>query len=183
MGRTALPAWAAPGPTKPEVRAILLRKLDLRSDDHVVDIGAGTGAVTIEAAQIAERVTAIERDPDRVETIQANLDASRFGGTVQVRNALASDGLPDTADAVFVGGTRNLDSVLDWVHATGPRTVVLNAARLETAVAAIEGFQDRGFDPEVRSITIGCGTDLAGETAIEPERPVIMIRGEPAGAV
>ncbi|MFW5919461.1 MAG: ATP-binding protein, partial [Halanaeroarchaeum sp.] len=64
MGRVALPRDAAPGPTKPEVRAVSLHKLALDRSDHVVDVGACTGAMTIEAAREAGRVTAIERDPD-----------------------------------------------------------------------------------------------------------------------
>lgn len=179
MGRISLPESTAPGPTKPAVRALALWKLDLQSTDHVVDVGAGTGAVTIEAAHVVDRVTAIERDPDRVETIKTNVAASGVAETVTVSNATAPAGLPSTADAVFIGGTRNLDDVLDWVVTAAPRTVVLNAARLETTVRAIDGFEERGFDPEVRRIAIGQGTNLAGETAIDPERPVYMLSGEP----
>lgn len=181
MGRISLPESTAPGPTKPAIRALVLWQLDLGPDDHVVDVGAGTGAMTIEAAQVAGRVTAVERDPDRVEAIRANLAASAFDGTVSVKQSEAPDGLPDGVDAVFIGGTRNLEDVLDWVRKTAPRTVVLNAARLETAASAIEGFEERGFDPDVRRVSIGRGTKLAGETAIDPDRPVFMISGTPGG--
>lgn len=179
MERISLPESTAPGPTKPAVRALVMWKLDLRPTDHVVDVGAGTGAVTIEAARVVDRVTAIERDPDRVEAIKTNVAASGVVETVSVTAATAPAGLPAAADAVFVGGTRNLDAVLDWVITAAPRTVVLNAARLETTVRALEGFDERGLDPEVRRISIGRGTDLAGETTIDPERPVYMISCEP----
>jgi cobalt-precorrin-6B (C15)-methyltransferase len=179
MGRISLPRSTAPGPTKPEVRAILLRTLDLQPGAHFVDVGAGTGAVTIEAAQIKDQVTAIERDADRVDAIRANLEASEYDGRVTVRHATAPDGLPDSADAVFLGGTQNLEAVLDWVTQTGPQRVVLNAARLETATTAIEAFENRDFDPTVRRISIGRGESLAGETAIVPDRPVYMITGSP----
>jgi len=181
MGRISLPESTAPGPTKPAIRALVLWQLDLNPNDHVVDVGAGTGAMTIEAAQVADRVTAVERDPDRVTAIEANLEASSFDGSVSVKQAEAPEGLPQEADAFFIGGTQNLDAVLDWVQAVSPRTVVLNAARLETTVDAIEGFRDRGFGPSIRRVSIGKGTDLAGETAIEPERPVYMITGTPGG--
>lgn len=180
MGRISLPESTAPGPTKPAVRALALWQLDLRPTDHVVDVGAGTGAVSIEAAQVADRVTAIERDPERAAAIRTNAAASDVE-SVTVTDATAPAGLPADADAVFVGGTRNLEEVLDWVASVAPRTVVLNAARLETTTRAIEEFTERGFDPELRRISIGRGTDLAGETAIEPERPVYMLSGDPAG--
>lgn len=179
MQRIPLPASTAPGPTKPEVRAILLALLDVGAGDHLVDIGAGTGAVSIEAARAGTRVTAVERDPDRVEAIRTNLDAAEVESSVTVLGTTAPEGLPEEADAVFIGGTQNLQSVLDWVERVSPRTVVLNAARLETAVAAIESFEDRAFGPTLRRIEIGRGEDLAGETAIVPDRPVYMIHGTP----
>ncbi|MDZ7849645.1 MAG: precorrin-6Y C5,15-methyltransferase (decarboxylating) subunit CbiT [Halodesulfurarchaeum sp.] len=179
MGGISLPESTAPGPTKPEIRAILLRTLDLGPADHFVDVGAGTGAVTIEAARTGARVTAIERDPGRVDAIETNLEASDCEGSVTVRNATAPDGLPDGTDAVFVGGTRQLEAVLEWVEAVTPRIVVLNAARLETATRAIEAFEKLAFDPEIRRISIGRGEDLAGETAIVPDRPVFVISGQP----
>lgn len=181
MGRISLPESTAPGPTKPAVRALALWQLDLRPTDHVVDVGAGTGAVTIEAAQVADRVTAIERDPERVAAIRTNVAASGVTDSVTVTDATAPAGLPESADAVFVGGTQNLSAVLDWVATAAPRRVVLNAARLETTVRAKAAFAERGFDPELRRIAIDRGTELAGETAIEPGRPVYMLSGRPGG--
>lgn len=179
MGEISLPESTAPGPTKPEVRAVLLRTLDLGPADHFVDVGAGTGAVTIEAAQTGARVTAIERNVSRVEAIETNLEATDYDGSVTVRTATAPDGLPDGADAVFVGGTRNLEDVLEWVRQVAPRIVVCNAARLETATRAIGAFERLAFDPDVRRISIGRGESLAGETAIVPDRPVFVISGQP----
>jgi cobalt-precorrin-6B (C15)-methyltransferase len=181
MGGISLPASTAPGPTKPAVRALTLWQLDLRPNDHVVDVGAGTGAVSIEAAQVADQVTAVERDPERVAAIRENMAASGVEATVTVSEATAPAGLPDGADAVFVGGTRNLAAVLDWVATVSPRTVVLNAARLETIVRALAGFEEREFGPELRRIAIDRGTDLAGETAFEPGRPVYVLSGTPGG--
>ena len=43
MSQTALPHDAKAGPTKPEVRAVTLGKLDLQPSDHFVDVGSCTG--------------------------------------------------------------------------------------------------------------------------------------------
>jgi precorrin-6Y C5,15-methyltransferase (decarboxylating) len=74
----------------------------------VWDIGAGSGSVSIEAAQVATKGTvyAIEMDPDDHQLIRTN--AKRFG----VKNLVAVLGrapdawsdLPDP-DSVFVGGS------------------------------------------------------------------------------
>ena len=65
--------------TQAEVRAIALAQLDIRPTSVVWDIGAGSGSVAIEAAQLAYQgiVYAIEPEPADVALIQAN--AESFG--------------------------------------------------------------------------------------------------------
>jgi 16S rRNA (adenine1518-N6/adenine1519-N6)-dimethyltransferase len=61
-----------------EDRAVCARiaaAAELRDDDVVVEIGAGTGALTRELAAAAGRVIAVERDPDLVALLRAELDA------------------------------------------------------------------------------------------------------------
>ena len=43
-----------PGPTKEAIRAIILYKSAVTSDDNVVDVGCGTGGITCEFAQRAK---------------------------------------------------------------------------------------------------------------------------------
>src|SRR6476660_3106759 len=93
--------------TQAEVRAIALAQLDLQSGCVMWDVGAGSGSVALEAAQLVEpgRVYAIEQDSADYHLIVAN--AETFG----VRNVQAVfgtapavfQGLPDP-DAIFVGG-------------------------------------------------------------------------------
>lgn len=94
--------------TPAEIRAIVLAELDVGPGSIVWDVGAGSGAVAIEAAQIARNghVYAIEMDPEDIRLIQEN--ARRFGvtnlTTVLGRAPEAWKELPQ-ADCVFIGGT------------------------------------------------------------------------------
>ncbi len=65
--------------TPAEVRTTALAQMDLGPASIVWDIGAGSGSVSIEAAQIAHQGTvyAVEMDPDDHQLISAN--AQRFG--------------------------------------------------------------------------------------------------------
>src|SRR3954453_13701925 len=65
--------------TTAEVRAIALAQLDIRPTSVVWDIGAGSGSVAIEAAQLADQgmVYAVEPEPGDRVLIQAN--AETFG--------------------------------------------------------------------------------------------------------
>ncbi|HKB02477.1 MAG TPA: precorrin-6y C5,15-methyltransferase (decarboxylating) subunit CbiE [Gemmataceae bacterium] len=93
--------------TQAEVRAIALAQLDLQPGCVMWDVGAGSGSVALEAAQLVDpgRVYAIEQDSADYHLIVAN--AETFG----IRNVQAVfgtapavfQGLPDP-DAIFIGG-------------------------------------------------------------------------------
>src|SRR5262249_44464780 len=124
--------------TQSEVRAIALAQLNVQPANVVWDIGAGSGAVAIEAAQLAfpGMVYAIEQDVADYHLIVAN--AQTFG----VRNLTAIHGtapqiflgLP-VPDAIFVGGTgkevsRLLEGAFKALRPGG--TMVVNVATLES---------------------------------------------------
>lgn len=177
MARTALPHDAKAGPTKPEVRAVLHSKLDLAPTDHFAEVGSCTGAVTIEAARRAERVTAIERKPERLAVSRNNLAANDVSADVTFREAEAPDGLPEDADALFIGGSRNYESVLDHAVEAGIDRVVMNVSRLEVAGAATEAFRERNLLDEVVQFQVSHGYRLAGATSFDSDNPVYMLVG------
>jgi len=176
MPRVELPHDAKAGPTKSEVRSVLLGKLDLGPTDHFVEVGSCTGAVTVEAARRAGRVTAIEREESRAETTQKNLAANDVEG-VEVRVAEAPEGLPDDADALFLGGSRNYEAVLDRAVEAGVDRVVMNVSRLEVAGAATEAFRERDMLDDVVQFQVSRGYELAGATSFDSENPVYMLVG------
>jgi len=106
--------------TPSEVRAIALAELDLGPASVVWDVGAGSGSVAVEAAQIARdgTVYAVEQDLEDYQLIVAN--AKRFGLAnvvpVHGRAPEACAELPDP-DAVFVGGSgRGISRLVDAAY-------------------------------------------------------------------
>jgi cobalt-precorrin-6B (C15)-methyltransferase len=182
MAHVSLPHDAKAGPTKAEVRAVLQRKLDLGPTDHFVEVGSCTGAVTVEAARRAGRVTALERKPTRVETTRRNLAANEVSTEVTVREAEAPEGLPTDGDVLFLGGSRNYRSVLDHVVDTSYDRVVMNVSRLEVAGEATTAFRERSLLEEVIQFQVSHGYELAGATSFNSENPVYMLVGEPDDA-
>jgi len=177
MSRVSLPHDAKAGPTKPEVRAVLLAKLDLAPSDHFVEVGSCTGAVTVEAARRAGRVTTLERKPERLATTRKNLAANDADDGVELREAEAPEGLPDDADALFLGGSRNYEAVLDHAAETGVDRVVMNVSRLEVAGAATEAFRERDLLEDVVQFQVSRGYELAGATSFDSDNPVYMLVG------
>ncbi|MFW6317633.1 MAG: precorrin-6Y C5,15-methyltransferase (decarboxylating) subunit CbiT [Halorubrum sp.] len=179
MQATRLPNDAKAGPTKPEVRAVLARKLALGPDDHFVEVGSCTGAVTIEAARRAGRVTALERKADRLDATRANLAANEYDADVRLVNAEAPERLPTDGDVLFLGGSRNYEAVLDAAIADGYDRIVMNVSRLEVAGEAARAFRDRDVLDEALCLQMATGYDLAGATSFDADNPVYMLVGEP----
>jgi len=130
--------------TKMEVRALTMAAARLRPRDHVLDIGAGSGSLSIEAALLCPEgeVVALERDPAALDLIRENVE--RFGlPNVRILAAEApaafSSFAPGSFDRILVGGSGgNLSAVLETLPGLlrdGGR-VVCNTACLETTAKA-----------------------------------------------
>lgn len=174
--------------TKLEVRLVSLAKLGLNRSSIAWDIGAGSGAVAIEAAMVARAGTvyAVERDDEGIALIHRNL--AKFGTkNVVVVHRCAPEalaGLP-APDAVFVGGSGGqlagiLDVVAGRLRPNG--RVVVNAATLETAGAALAGLKERDFTVESTLLQVARSKDLGGLTHFAALNPVFVIAGRRVSA-
>jgi precorrin-6Y C5,15-methyltransferase (decarboxylating) len=127
--------------TPAEIRAMALAEMDLGPASVVWDIGAGSGSVAIEAAQIAGAGTvyAIEMDPDDHQLIVENAKRFRVANLIPVlgRAPEAWRDLPDP-DAIFVGGSGRGISRL--VEAAYERLRV--GGRLVATMASIDNIAD-----------------------------------------
>lgn len=177
MAGVRLPNDAKAGPTKPEIRSVVVEKLALGPDDHLAEVGPCTGAVTVAAARRAGRVTAVERDPDRAATARSNLAVNEFDADVTVREATAPEGLPTDADALFLGGSREYPAVLDFAAEHGIGRVVMNVSRLEVAGEATAAFRERDLLDEVVQFQVSHGYELAGATSFDSDNPVYVLVG------
>ena len=169
-----------------DVRCIALAAMDLGPTSVVWDVGAGSGSVAIEAAQIASggKVYAIEMDPQDHELITANAD--RFGiynlTPVLGEAPEAWTGLPEP-DSIFVGGTgrgvtRIVELAYDELKNLG--RLVANVGSIENLAEVHEVLRDRG-DVNVRMINIAVGTHQLERIRFESMNPtflVTVIKGE-----
>jgi len=162
---------------------VLLGKLDLHAGEHFVEVGSCTGAVTVEAARRAGRVTALERKPERLETTRKNLAANETDAELDLREAEAPEGLPEDADALFLGGSRNYEAVLDHAVETGVDRLAMNVSRLEVAGDAVRAFRERDLLGDIVQLQVSRGYELAGATSFDSDNPVYMLVGSASEAV
>lgn len=94
--------------TKREARAVSLARLQLRADSIVWDIGAGSGAMGLEAARLCPlgHVFAIEKNLDDYTIAESNRQkfAIRNYSLTHAKAPQGMDNWPDP-DAVFIGGS------------------------------------------------------------------------------
>ncbi|MEI8071852.1 MAG: precorrin-6y C5,15-methyltransferase (decarboxylating) subunit CbiE [Planctomycetota bacterium] len=167
--------------TPAEVRSLALAEMGLHASSIVWDVGAGSGSVGLEAAQIARdgHVHAIEMDPDDHRLILAN--AERFGvknlQAVLGRAPQAWANLPDP-DAIYVGGSgRDVAMLVD--QAWGRLKV---GGRLVTACNSIENLAAvhsllRGHTGDVAYwlVTIARGIEQMDRIRFESLNPMFLI--------
>lgn len=169
------------GLTREEIRSIIISKARIRGDERILDVGAGSGSVSIEFARLGCDVTAVEKDEENFEIARKNI--GKFGLNDKIKLILAemeNVNLKSSFDVVFFGGTDNLEKSFDNMFKNfklGGR-IIIAAVRLETVVEAIGVLKSRGINPEVLNICLNKGKDLGGKTALAPSYPVFLIYGD-----
>jgi precorrin-6Y C5,15-methyltransferase (decarboxylating) len=168
--------------TKREVRLLSLCHLELRPDDVLWDIGAGTGSVSIEAARLSPRllVHAVERNPARCSWLKENVESfglTNVHGLVgEAPEALAR--LPDP-DAIFIGGSAG--RLRDILAAAIPRLrrggrLVINCIALETLNRGWTWLSEQGLEPELISVQVARSRPLGSLHCLEPEHPISILK-------
>jgi precorrin-6Y C5,15-methyltransferase (decarboxylating) len=93
--------------TKSEVRAVSLSKLQLMPYHTLWDLGAGSGAVSVEASVLLKKglIYAVEKKPERIEQIKKNKERFKVKNLEIVQSILPQGlrGLP-APDRIFIGG-------------------------------------------------------------------------------
>ena len=170
--------------TKREVRILTLAAAQIKADSVIVDVGAGTGSITIEAARLAPdgKVFAIERKAEAVELIRRNVE--RFSvNNVEIICAAAPDGLEalPTVDAAIIGGSGGrLPAILDALDGklrVGGR-IVINAITLQTVTIAIDYFKIRGWAYDACQVQITRLERVANFDMARALNPVWIISAE-----
>lgn len=163
--------------TPAEVRSLALAELHLTPDSVVWDVGAGSGSVSIEAAQLAYdgTVFAIEMDPDDHRLIAENV---RLFGVRNVKSVLgeapqAFDDLPQP-NSIFVGGSgRMVPRIVEAAFsrlAEGGR-IVVNVNSVENLTSVRESLDRAAGDCDVWMVNLARGTrqlDLLRFEAVNP---------------
>jgi protein-L-isoaspartate(D-aspartate) O-methyltransferase len=141
----ALPIAGGQTISQPYMVAKICEALALRGDEHVLDVGSGSGYQAAVLAELTAEVDTIERIPELAELARANLAAAGYD-RVRVHVGDGTRGLPERApfDAIAVGAAapRLPQTLYDQLEERGRLVVPVGRhgiQRLELIVRSPEG--------------------------------------------
>jgi cobalt-precorrin-6B (C15)-methyltransferase len=167
--------------TKQEIRTMVLCKAKIAPDDIVIDIGAGTGSLSIEAGLVAPQgqIYAIERAAEGVELIKKN--AAKFGvNNITVICQEAPAALVDLpqANAIFVGGSGGqLPAILaecDRLLFGGGR-LIITAVTVETLMHSLEIVQQGTYQIDCFQMQISRLKKVGASHMFQALNPIFII--------
>jgi cobalt-precorrin-6B (C15)-methyltransferase len=172
-----------PGPTKEEIRVITISKAKLFEGAYVIDVGCGTGGLTVEAAlQIKQkgRVFAIDKKDEAVNLTKQNVAKFQLQNMVEVIRGNAVEVIPKLpqADTILIGGSQLLRETIQAAYEKLKLNgkVVINAILLETAVDAIDEIKKVGFkDVDVAQVFVAKGKQVPSGTMMLARNPITII--------
>jgi cobalt-precorrin-6B (C15)-methyltransferase len=167
--------------TKEDIRAIAISKLRLREGHSAIDVGCGSGSITVELClQTKGKVYAIDFDQKAVELTKKNLQ--KFGVKAEeIILGKAQDILPRLlkVDAVMVGGTwgntkQVIELAVDRLKKGG--RIVIDTIVIETLYQALTAVSELELkEIDITQVTISKARKVTMGTMMLARNPVTII--------
>lgn len=166
--------------TKEDVRALVISKLRLREGQSAIDVGCGSGSITVELClQTKGQVHAIDFDQNAIELTKKNLQ--KFGVSAHVVQGKAQDVLPalPEVDAVVVGGTwgdagKVIELAVSKLKKGG--RIVIDTILIETMYHALAKVNELKLaEVDVTQVTIAKARKVTTGTMMLARNPVLLI--------
>lgn len=167
--------------TKEDIRALAVSKLRLKEGYDVIEVGTGSGSLTVEIClQVKSgKVYSIDLNPEAIELARRNLE--RFGTNAQLilSNALNVISSLPMVDAIAIGGT--LGETEEIIKLSLQRLksggrIVIDTILIETLFKALAALKQHNLiDMEITQATICKSRSVSTGTMLLARNPVIII--------
>jgi cobalt-precorrin-6B (C15)-methyltransferase len=168
--------------TKEEVRSIIISKLRLKENDSVIDIGCGSGSITVELCLQCQKgkVFGVDLDFQAVNLTKKNLEKFKVDAEIRLGNAMdILESLP-AVDAIVIGGTTGktqelIDQSIHKLNHGG--RLVITTILIETMFKAMKTVNESNLLKEIdfTQIIISKGRTTKTGTMLLARNPVLII--------
>jgi len=172
-----------PGPTKEEIRCLVMCKSKVSSNDIVVDIGCGTGGLTLEFAKKSSLVYAVDKNLDALNTTEKNLKKHDLDKKVQLIHSDALEALKniEAFDILMIGGSGGdlpllIEESYQKLRKNGK--IIVTSILLETPVEAVGTMKKLHMDIDVIDVSISKGRILERGTMMFARNPITIVTGK-----
>lgn len=136
--------------TKSGIRALTLSKLLLESRSQVLDIGCGTGSITVECCILCDKghVTALDFDPLAIELTQKNCDLFEVDNVSLIQGRAPEDLPKQEYDRIFLGGgSKAVSSIIAYAkqYLSEDGVFVANTILLESTYKILKALEENNF--------------------------------------
>jgi cobalt-precorrin-6B (C15)-methyltransferase len=167
--------------TKEDVRALVISKLRLKENSSAIDVGCGSGSITVEMCLQTKgnKIYAIDFDGKAVELTRKNL--LKFNVKAEVIFSKAQDILPllPQVDAILIGGTsgeveRIVNLGIDRLNKGG--RIVIDTVLIETMYKALTTINQANLkEVDVTQAIIAKARKVTTGTMMSARNPIIII--------
>lgn len=150
--------------TKEEIRILSISKLNLEKNFKVLDIGAGTGSVSVQMSKICYKgqITAIERDKEAIKLIDKNKEKFNAHNIniVEEEALQAVNSIQEEFDAIFIGGSGgNIEDIIIKYgeKLKADKNMVLNFITIDNVYRAMQTLENMKYDTDLIQISVSKG--------------------------
>jgi len=168
--------------TKEEIRAIVISKLRLKETDSVIDIGCGSGSITVELCLQCTKgnVYAVDMDKNALDLTKKNLDRFRVKAILRygkVQDII--DSFP-TVNGIVIGGTDGdieyiIEKSINKLEKEG--RLVITTIQIDNMYRGIKSVKSSNLlkDLDFTQISVLKGKNTTTGTMMLARNPVLII--------
>lgn len=172
--------------TKEEIRFVSLGKLQVEENDICLDIGGGTGSITVEMALFAKKghVYSIEMKDDAFDTMNENIEKFNLSNVTLIKGNAPADlpSFPMRLNKIFIGGSGgNLDHIISYSYDNLDNNGILcmNFIVLENTFQAIESLKKSNFkNIDICQLIVSKNRKVKDFNMMMAENPIYIITAE-----
>jgi len=172
--------------TKEDVRILSIAKMNLKEDSIVLDIGSGTGSISVQSSVICKkgRVVAIEKDSEALQVSRDNIEKFNCSN-IDLINKEGSTYLSQLIeknmkfDSIFVGGSGGkLEEIIEKsiVLIKENATIVMNFITLDNACKAVETLKKNNYEVDVTEVMVS--KNRGNTLMMVANNPIFIIVGK-----